>query len=175
MRLYSKCINLYKQPFDMAFPIRTIKVGSRNIKREPWMTAGLLNYSRHKSKLFLKKLKKPTKKNILEYKIYLKLFNKIKRKARIFYYKTVLDQNRHNTKQTWNILKKAIGKENNNANFPQSFNIYNNTVRNKNDIAHAFNKLFANIGYNVNHSVPQSNTSFTSYFKYKLYFLLAQS
>ena len=127
------------------------------------MTAGLLNSSRHKSKLLLKKLKKPTEKNILEYKIYLKLFNKIKRKARIFYYKTVLNQNRHNTKQTWNILKKAIGKENNKANFPQSFNIDSNTVRNKKDIAHAFNTFFANIGYNVNHSVPQSNTSFTSY------------
>ena len=61
---YSKFINLYKQPFDMAFPIRTIKVVSRNIKREPWMTAGLLNSSRHKSKLLLKKLKKPTEKNI---------------------------------------------------------------------------------------------------------------
>ena len=124
---------------------------------------GLLNSSRHKSKLLLKKLKKPTEKNILKYKIYLKLFNKIKRKARIFYYKTVLDQNRHNTKQIWNILKKAIGKENNKANFPQSFNIDNNTVRNKKEIAHAFNTFFANIGYNVNHSVPQSNKSLTSY------------
>ena len=60
-------------------------------------------------------------------------------------------------------MKKAIGKENNKANFPQSFNIDNNTVRNKKDIALAFNNLLANIGYNVNHSVPQSNKSFTSY------------
>ena len=91
----------------MEFPLRTIKVGSRNIKREPWMTAGLLNSSRHKAKLLWKKLKKPTEQNILEYKIYLKLFNTIKRKAIIIYY-NVLDQNRHNTKHTWNILKKAI-------------------------------------------------------------------
>ena len=39
-----------------------------------------------------------------------------------------------------------------------------NTVRNKKDIAHAFNTFFANIGYNVTHSVPQSNKSVTSYF-----------
>ena len=55
---YSTFINLYKQPFDIAFPLRTIKVGSRHIKREPWMTAGLLNSSRHKSKLLLTKFKK---------------------------------------------------------------------------------------------------------------------
>ena len=56
-----------------------------------------------------------------------------------------------------------IGKENNKANFPQSFNIDDNTVRNKKEIAHAFNTFFDNIGYNVNHSVLQSNKSFTSY------------
>ena len=44
----------------------------------------------------------------------------------------------------------------------QYFDIENNTVRNikKGD---SFDKLFANIGYNVNHSVTQSNESFTSY------------
>ena len=54
---------------------------------------------------------------------------------------------------------------NNKANFPQSFNIENNTVRNNKEIAHAFNNCVANIGYNGNHSVPQSNKSFTSYMR----------
>ena len=94
----------------------------------------------------MKKFKKPTEKNILEYKIYVKLFNKIKRKARICYYKNVLDQNRHSTKQTRNILKKAIGKETYKANFPQSFNIENNTVRNKKEPMPLIH-CFANIGY----------------------------
>ena len=47
--------------------MKTVKIKSRNIKREPWMTMGLLNSSKTKSKLHLKKLKKPTQTNILEY------------------------------------------------------------------------------------------------------------
>jgi hypothetical protein len=44
------------------------------------------------------------------------------------------------------VLKKAIGKENNKTNFPNSFNIENKSVANKNKIDDMFNNLFANIG-----------------------------
>ena len=35
---YSKYMNLYKQPFDIAFPLITIQVGSRNINHG-WLRA----------------------------------------------------------------------------------------------------------------------------------------
>ena len=50
-----------------------------------------------------------------------------------------------------------MGNEHNKANFPQSFNINNNTVRNKKDIAHAFNTFAANIGYNVKSIIASPN------------------
>ena len=153
---YTKCIDLYKIPFDKAFPMKSIKIGTRSIKREPWMTVGLMNSSRHKSKLHIQKLKKPTEINIHKFKTYLKLFNKIKRKAKINYYKTILEQNKHNTKQIWKVLKKAIGKENNKASLPKSFKIENKSVSDKTEIAGAFNNFFANIGYNVSHNVPRA-------------------
>ncbi|KAK2139609.1 hypothetical protein LSH36_1693g00008, partial [Paralvinella palmiformis] len=49
--------------------------------------------------------------NILQFKTYLKLFNKIKRKAIITYYKTILEENKNNIKQIWKVLKKAIGRK----------------------------------------------------------------
>ena len=160
---YAKFIDLYKTPFETAFPLKTVKVRTRNIKREPWMTSGLLNSSRHKSKLHMKKLKKPTQINIQEFKTYLKLFNKIKRKAKITYYKTIIEENKHNTKQIWKVLKKAIGKENNKASLPNSFNVENKSVSDKTEIASAFNTFFANIGYNVSHNVPRAKKDFASY------------
>ena len=60
----------------------------------------------------------------------MKAFNKIKRKAKINYFKTILEENKNNTKQIWKVLKKAIGKENNKKNFPQSFNIENKYLEN---------------------------------------------
>jgi hypothetical protein len=160
---YTKFIDLYKKTFDTAFPLKTTMVKSRNIKREPWMTVGLLNSSRQKSKLYAKKLKKPTDSNILQFKTYLKLFNKIKRKAKITYYKTILEENKNNIKQIWKVLKKAIGKENDKINLPNSFNIEKKAVSDKTEIADAFNNFFANIGYKVSHNVPSVKKDFTSY------------
>ena len=160
---YTKFIDLYKTSFDTAFPLKTTTVKSRNMKREPWMTLGLLNSSRQKSKLYTRKLKKPTALNILQFKTYLKLFNKIKRKAKITYYKTILEENKHNIKQTWKVLKKAIGKEHDKINLPNTFNVENKSVSDKTEIADAFNNFFANIGYNVSHNVPSVNRDFSSY------------
>ena len=84
------------------------------------MTTGLLNSSKMRAKLHKQKLKKPTPINSLAYKTYVNTFNKIKRKAKILYYKTELEANKHNSKQMWKVLRSAIGKENNKINFPQS-------------------------------------------------------
>ena len=101
--------------------------------------------------------------NILAYKTYVNTFNKIKRKAKILYYKTELEANKHNSKQMWKVLRSAIGKENNKINFPQSFNIENKPVSDKYEIANAFNNFFAHIGFNVNSNVPLSNKDFRDY------------
>ena len=92
---YTKFIDLYKTPFDISFPLKAVEVGNINIKREPWMTAGLLNSSRYKSKLHVKKLCKPSQANIIEYKTYVKLFNKTKRKAKLAYYKAIIEENKY--------------------------------------------------------------------------------
>ena len=160
---YTKFIDLYKKPFDIAFPLKTIKISNRNIKREPWMTKGLLNSSRNKSKLLIKKLKKPTQANVTYYKTYVNIFNKAKRKAKIIYYKTKLEENKQNSKQLWTVLKQAIGKGNNKSNFPHSFNIENSTVSNKTEVADAFNKFFVNIGLNLSLNVPTSNRLYDTY------------
>ena len=53
---------------------------------------GLLNSSKTKSKLHLKK---HTQTNILEYKTYAKAFNKmLKRKVKINYFKTILEEHK---------------------------------------------------------------------------------
>jgi len=75
-----------------------------------------------------------------------KIFNKLKRRAKIIYFKTSIDENKHNTKQLWKILKQAIGKENNKSNFPHSFIVENETVSDEDAIAKGFNTFFANIG-----------------------------
>ncbi|KAK2140384.1 hypothetical protein LSH36_1371g00005, partial [Paralvinella palmiformis] len=88
---------------------------------------------------------------------YVNIFNKVKREAKIIYYKTTLEENKQNSNQFWKVLKQAIGKGNNQSNFPHYFNIENSTVSNKIGMADAFNKFFVNIGLNLSHNVPNSN------------------
>ena len=57
---YDTFYNLYKQSFNRSFPLRNLTISQKAIKREPWMTSGLVTSSRNKSKLYTKKLKTPT-------------------------------------------------------------------------------------------------------------------
>ena len=47
---------------------------------------------------------------------------------KLAYFKNMLEQNKNNMKNTWDTLKKAIGKVNNKTSFPQSFIIENNHI-----------------------------------------------
>ncbi|KAK2162697.1 hypothetical protein LSH36_93g03013 [Paralvinella palmiformis] len=50
--------------------------------------------------------------------MYVKLLNKLKRRAKITYFKTSIDINKQKIKQLWKFLRQAVGKVNNKANFP---------------------------------------------------------
>jgi len=127
------------------------------------MTKGLLTSARTKSKLLHKKLQKPTEHNINLYKQFLNKYNKLKKIMKQTYFQNMLNMNKFNMKKTWQILRKAIGKENNKVEFPLTFNINNKQVSNKMEIAESFNNYFANIGKITSLNVPKSNIKYTKY------------
>ena len=43
--------NIYKAAFNSSFPLKIIQISKKYIKREPWMTTGLLNSSKMRAKL----------------------------------------------------------------------------------------------------------------------------
>ena len=133
------------------------------MKREPWFTIGLLTSSRTKAKLFTKKLRKPTEENIQKYKHFNNTFNTLKRKMKTLYYRQILEDNKHDIKKCWSILKQAIGKMSNKSPFPNEFLINNVPVSDKSEIAQSFNILFANIGARTSHNVPPTNKCFSSF------------
>ena len=52
---YNSFFKLYHTAFEHSFPLRTIGAKSKNIKREPWFTNGLLTSSKKRAKLLTKK------------------------------------------------------------------------------------------------------------------------
>ena len=81
----------------------------------------------------------------------------------ICYLKTVLEENKYNSKRYWSILKQAIGKTNGNSTYPLIFNINEIPISDKNEIAERFNNLFSKIGTQTSNDVPITNKKNSSY------------
>ena len=161
---YNTFMSLYKKAFNTALPLKPVKPNKRYIKKEPWMTTGLLKSMRTKSNLFQKKLKIPSENNIRKYKIYVNMYNKLKREMKTTYFKNMLEANKHDMKNIWKTLKQAIGKSNDKRHFPQTFLVENEKVTDKTKIAQAFNDYFSSIGKTTSQNVPTAeNKKFSDY------------
>ena len=61
---YNCFLQEYSSLFDKACPIKYRRVTSKYIKREPWITGGLMISIINKSKLYRKKINKPNEHNV---------------------------------------------------------------------------------------------------------------
>ena len=162
---YDKFMSIYKTIFNETFPLLKTRFNKKYMKRDPWVSTGLLASARHKAKLFKKKLSKPTDENIKCYKHYLNLFNKAKRELKRNYYSHLLELNKNNMKNTWSVLKQAIGKQNDKSNWPQTFKIDNKYISGETEITNSFNKYFSKIGKTTSENVPKTYKKVNDYLK----------
>ena len=142
---YHTFLEIYTNAFNQACPVKSIKTPKRYMKREPWVTNGILTSSLTKSKLLKKKLKKPTEQNINAFKKYCIIFDKVKKMAKESYFNLELELNKNNLKKTWEILRQAIHKQNNRPTIPDTFIINGKSNSNISEIAEEFNNFFVNI------------------------------
>lgn len=160
---YDKFITLYKEAFDKAFPLKHVKLNKNFVKKEPWMTEGLLTSMRKKHKLLQKKTNKPTSENIYIYKTFNNLYNKTKKAMKKKYYHNLLQENQNNIKETWNIIKQILQKQNKKMNYPNFFRINNNNISDKKVIADSFNNFFSTIGKITSKAIPKSKKHYSNY------------
>ena len=124
------------------------------------MTAGLIQSSVNKIKLYRTKLNSPTPENINRYKNYLSLYNKLKRTMKAQYYTDILSENKSDMKKTWSILNSVINKQKKKDRLPSSFIVNNELSSNLTDIANGFNDFFTNVGHTVKSQITPMNTTF---------------
>ena len=93
---------------DDAFPLQTVVPKSSRVT-PPWFTKGLVKSSQQKRKLFAKSKTKPSPQNVENYKNYQKHFQRIHRKAKAEFYSKQFDKYACNVKETWRVLRQAIG------------------------------------------------------------------
>jgi hypothetical protein len=162
-KAHDEFMSLYKSLFETAFPLRELKANKKYIKREPWVTSAILASSRCRSKLLSNKLIDPTPANLDRFQRYNAVYNKVRRKAKIVYYKDAFECNKNNLKKSWSILNEAIGRKRESKSFPLEFSVNGIMVSNKQDIANHFNEFFSQIGYQTSANVPKVDKNYSDY------------
>ena len=77
-------------------------------KQKPWIENNIKKLRSIKNKFYKKYLKNPTKENFEIFKCHFRIYNKEKSKSKREYYKTLLENNKHDSKRTWSIMNKLL-------------------------------------------------------------------
>ena len=155
---YDRFMTLYNEAFNTAFPLHIPTHNKKFNKREPWVTNGFLISSIHKQKLYVKKLNNPTNDNILRYKTYLRIYNKVRRQLKRVYYDNLITKYQHDSKRTWKIIRQLITKNKGISAIPSTFSVNGRLTRDNREIAEGFNSFFSNVAHNIINDLPKAAT-----------------
>jgi len=150
---------------DEYAPTKHKKTHKANLKREPWMTKGLLVSARNKNKLFKKCINKvkehPHYKSYIRYK---NLFNKVKRRAKQTHIHDVLNRYKNNMSKTWDFINRLIGKTPNKNSCIDLLRIGGESITDSKEITEHFATYFANVGKNQAKTIGASAKKADQYF-----------
>jgi hypothetical protein len=149
-------------------PVREIKIPTKYVIRDPWLTKGLLKSSRTRQKLYKKYiLNKTNTTNLHEkYVKYRNLYNSLKRIAKQSYYKDLFIKFNFDSRNTWKVLNSIIGRENDKSvSNTRTFNINDTDTTENSIIVEKFGKFFSAIGPSYASQIPQSEHSPNHYLK----------
>ena len=158
-------IDRITEALDIVAPIETKEVGLR--KLNPWLTEGIRTSLKNGQKLYRKSKCSPDIKN--EYKKYKKILDRVIRDSKNGYYNTIIKEAGADTRKLWSVLNEVIDRKQCRHKMPNRFIIDGASIRNKKNIANAFNSYFASIGEQMADSMP-SEDGFEEYIPRRAYY-----
>ena len=123
-------MQIYKSLFEMLCPVKTTTIKKKYVKKEPWITYGLVVSSINKDKLLRKQLHRPNMERDHADRAYCRIYNKTKRAAKTKYYAGILEERKHSIKDTWITLRQVISKQKVGLHFPETFSVDGEQVSN---------------------------------------------
>ena len=147
-------------------PIRDRFVSNSKIRRELWVTAGLIISSNKQRKLYQTSIKHGAKPaDVANYKNYRNILTKLKRTSKINYYKHKCQEYKNNTKKLWNLINSCIGKHNDKNTVIDYLKIDNLEICDSRQIANEFGHYFSKIGNKHMENIKPPNTNIKDYLK----------
>ena len=144
---FSRFHDELKNCIEQVAPSKTLTISDKSLRREPWMTKGILKSARHKEQLYKKCIKKG-KEHIAYHKYiqYRNTYNKIKRKAKSIYALKTLQDFQNNMKKTWKFINSLIGQKRNKLDIVECLVVNDQKIIDPTTIAEEFGKFFSGIG-----------------------------
>ena len=145
-------------------PLRKIRISSKRIYIEPWMSRGLEISSKKKDILYKKTLKPDcTNDCIVTYKNYRNLYNKTKCTMKIVYYTNRISENIKNTKKIWGIINEILKKQKRRGSIITHININGVKIYDSRKIANEFGTFYSTMGYNLSTKIKGATRNINHY------------
>ena len=110
---YSSFWAIYSDLYSSNFPLKRQRTNKNIHKAQNFMTQGILISRESKNILHKTAIMTPTAVNILKYKTFKTVYQKIIRGAKKLYFTSKLTKNASNPKKTWETLNEILGKSKN--------------------------------------------------------------
>ena len=109
-------------------------------------------------------MRQNTRYNETKYKVYKSKLDGLLRKSERVHYATLFEENKHNLKKSWSLLKEIINKKHERIT-QTKFIIKKVVASDQKQISECFNKFYINVGSNLAKNIPQNQTDPMSYMK----------
>ena len=145
-------------------PERTRKIHPRSIRREAWVSPGLLISIKKSKKLYRKHLRNKSNEQLhIKYKEYTSELKRTKRAAIKLHYNSKCTEHKANTKNLWRTINQVIKKTNNKSEVIGSLKINNVQVTNGLQIVNEFARYYSNVGKNLAQGMSKPSRTIHSY------------
>ena len=150
---------------DAHCPEKEFEVSYKTLRREPWMTKGLMNSMKRSKELYKQSLQKNTTNEDIrdQYKNYRNIFSKLKRFAKINYYNSKCEEYRNNTSKLWKVINNITGKISNKSDIIDHIKIKNVRCYSSQLIANEFGEFFSSIGRTYAQKIPKAQFPINHY------------
>ena len=151
---------------DHFTPMHTKTIKFKKLRREPWLTAGLVK-SINKDKRLYRQTLRPnhTINDVTKYKNYHQILGKVKRHCKRQYYIDQCDKYKNNTKQLWQTINRVIGHTHDKTTVIDRLKVDNIIKYDPKSIANELGNYFSTVGKTFAKNIEKPENSITHYLK----------
>ena len=155
-KAYSNFHDIMSRLYNECFPFKEFKLGY--LSRKPWLSEGMKRQIKIKNRLYRRYLRSDNPIFHTIYKRFRNLLNKRLLIAEKAHYDKLINDNKHNLKKSWKILKDIINKKKSSSRFSK-FLVNETLTTDKQKIAEGFNNFYINVGPDLASNIPNVDCS----------------